>query len=157
MEAKQHCLECGAEVQEGETCQEHFYQMLGWESERPANWAVHHLTVLCYHLQHPSLYSPEGLRAGFTLLSDFLERGATPMEVRKERGPQVNSGTRTWKIKGTPASHGAYDPPVAWSMTSDQVIAAGIDNYCESVRTWASSILASLKASGHIPTETSPA
>jgi len=150
METIQRCPECGAEVQEGQTCQENFYQMLGWESEQPANWAVHHLTVLCYHLQHPSLYSPEGLRAGFTLLTDFLERGTTPTEVRKQRGAQADSGARTWKIKGTPESHGAYDPPVVWSMTTNQVIAAGIDNYCDSVRAWASSMLISLKTSDHI-------
>ncbi len=32
--------------------------------------------VLCYHLQHPSLYSPEGLDEAKRLLIEFLEHGS---------------------------------------------------------------------------------
>ncbi|MGH2493830.1 MAG: DUF5946 family protein [Ktedonobacteraceae bacterium] len=152
METDQVCPECGATWQEGKTCQDHFYQMLAWEHENPANWAVHHLTVLCYHLQHPSLYSPEGLSGAIRLLDDFLERGVTPEQSRKQNSATVNSHERAWKIKGTPASHGAYDPPFQWTLTAAYVIANGIDNYCDSVRTWARSVYEALKASGNLPT-----
>jgi hypothetical protein len=67
--------------------------MLFWEAENPNYGVVHHLMVLCYHLQHPSLYSPEGLRQAITLLSDFLERGLTPEQVRKRSRNTVNSST----------------------------------------------------------------
>ncbi len=55
------CPDCGALLQPGESCRAYFDQMLYWETEEPSRWAVHHLMVLCYHLQHPHLYSPETL------------------------------------------------------------------------------------------------
>src|SRR4051812_48157732 len=104
--------------------------------------------VLCYHLQHPSLYSPEGLSAAMHLLADFLEHGVTTEEVRRRNRASVDSGTRTWKMKGSPASHGVYDPPIQWTMTAANVTAGGVDNYCDSVRTWAQSVYEALKTSG---------
>jgi hypothetical protein len=61
MKPIQHCPECGAVRHGDTTCQDGFHQMLFWENEDPANGAVHHLMVVSYHIQHPSLYSPEGL------------------------------------------------------------------------------------------------
>ena len=128
----------------------HFYQMLAWEHEKPSNWTVHHLTVLSYHLQHPSLYSPEGLRGAIGLLDDFVGRGLAPQEVRKQNRAAVDSNQRRWKITGRPDSHGAYDRPVHWTMTAANVIENGIDNYCNSVRAWARSMYESLKSAGMI-------
>jgi Family of unknown function (DUF5946) len=145
MERIQTCPECGSELHNDETCQDYFYQMLFWEAENPNYGVVHHLMVLCYHLQHPSLYSPEGLRQAITLLSDFLERGLTPEQVRKRSRNTVNSSTRIWKITGTPSSHGAYEHPIAWTMTAVYVIEDGKVNYCDSVRTWARSVLEDLE------------
>jgi hypothetical protein len=122
--------------------------MLSWEWEYPGHGEVHHLMVLCYHLQHPSLYSPEGLSAARQLLADFLEHGTTTEEVRRQRRATVDSGARTWKIKGTPASHGVYDPPMHWTMIAAHVTASGAENYVESVRIWARSIHETLKDSG---------
>ena len=149
METIQVCPECGAAGHEGKTCQDHFHHMLFWENEHPSYGEVHHLMVLCYHLQHPSLYSPEGLSAAMYLLGDFLERGVTTEEVRKRYSATVDSGKRRWKIKGTPASHGVYDPLIRWTMTAADVTAGGVDNYCESVRTWARSVYEALKTSGN--------
>ena len=140
----QICPECGAGWHNGETCQDYFYQMLFWEAENPNYGVVHHLMVLCYYLQHPSLYSPEGLREGITLLSDFLERGITPEQARMPNRSVLNSSTRTWKITGTPASHGSYDNPMAWTMTAVDVIVGGKVNYCDNVKTWARSVLEAL-------------
>jgi Family of unknown function (DUF5946) len=141
----QVCPECGARWQHGETCQDYFYQMLFWEAENPNNGAVHHLMVLCYHLQHPSLYSPEGLHEAIQLLHDFLERGLTPEQVRKHNRNALNSNTRTWKISGTSASHGVYNHPIAWTMTAATVLESGKDHYCESVQAWARSVHEALK------------
>ncbi len=146
MDPVRQCPECGAVWVEGTGCEERFHQMLAWEWEEPKNGVVHPLMVLSYHLQHPSLYSPQGLAEGKGLLEEFLERGRSPEEVRKSNRGRVDSGNREWKIKGTPASHGSYDPPVGWTMTADDVIEGGIDGYRDSVRAWARSILESLKA-----------
>jgi hypothetical protein len=102
--------------------------------------------VLCYHLQHPSLYSPQGLREAIQLLTDFLQRGFTPEQVRKRNRSVLSSSTRTWKIKGTPTSHGTYGHQIAWKMTAANVIEGGMDNYCDSVRTWARSVFEALEA-----------
>lgn len=153
METRQVCPECGAAWQDGKTCQDDFYQMLAWEHENPGYGEVHHLMVLCYHLQHPSLYSPEGLRGAIRLLADFLERGLTPEQVRKRDRAVVNSHERTWKIKGTSASHGVYAPPMQWTMTAANVIAGGVENYCDSVRTWAQSMFEPLKTSGNLSSQ----
>lgn len=150
METISVCPECGAAWHDEKTCQDHFHQMLAWEWEHPAYWEVHHLMVLCYHLQHPSLYTPEGLNGGIQLVADFVERGVTPQETRRQHRAAVDSGARTWKMKGTPASHGAYDPPVQWTITAANVTAGGADNYCDNVRAWARSVYEALKSSGKI-------
>jgi hypothetical protein len=139
------CPECGAELRSGLTCQDHFYQMLAWESEVPAYGEVHHLSVLCYHLQHPSLYSPAGLSGGIKLLEDFLERGWNTLDIRHRDRAGVDSGNRTWKIKGTPASHGQYEHPVHWRMTAVDVTAGSDGSYCEKVRKWARLVLEDIR------------
>jgi hypothetical protein len=144
------CPECGTVWHHEETCQDFFHKMLFWEHENPAYGAVHHLMVLSYYLQHPTLYSPEGLAEAKNLLVEFLERGAAPAEVRSNNRARVDTSKRTWKIKGTAASFGSYEQPIRWSMTAAEVVAAGSDRYCEQVRAWAWSILATLKASGNI-------
>ncbi len=135
----ERCPECGAEWHDGKTCQDHFHQMLVWESEHSL-LEVHHLMVLCYHLQHPSLYSPEGLREARRLLAEFVERGTSPQEVRRLNRSRVDSGKRDWKIRATATSHGSYSRPIRWTITAADVIAGGPERYYENVRKWARSV-----------------
>ena len=147
MGATELCPECGAAWRDGKRCEDNFHQMLAWESEDPALWEVHHLMVLCYHLQHPSLYSPEGLAWAKDTLVEFMEHDLTTEEVRRRNRTRLDSGNRKWKIKGTPASHGSYSPPVQWTMTASNVTAGAMSDYCDNVRAWALSVLVSLKDS----------
>ena len=140
------CPECGAQQPGGHTCQDDFYQMLYWEAENPANGAVHHLTVLAYHLQHPSLYAPEGLQEAQHLLTEFVERGTTPEQIRQQNHERVDSGKRDWPIKARPGAQGTYTSPVTWTKTAADVVARGEPNYCDSVRAWAQSIHETFKA-----------
>ncbi len=142
------CAECGALLEAGQTCQDHFYQMLGWEWEYQL-LEVHHLMVLSYNLQHPSILSPDGLKASITLLRQFLEDGITPQQMRERISSGVDSGTRTYKITATNGAIGGYAHPVSWTMRASDVIRAGADHYYESVRRWADSIRAALKESGN--------
>jgi Family of unknown function (DUF5946) len=152
MDSVQFCLECGAPWKDGITCQENFHQMLAWESDNPEmNYDVHHLMVLSYYLQHPSLYSPEGLSGAVQLLVDFLESGLTPQEVRRRKRNLLDSSRRNWKIGSTEALRGAYKNPVRWDMIATDVIAGGVEHYAENVRAWAQSILDVLRASGNLP------
>ncbi len=146
----QQCTDCGAEWKDGKTCEDDFHQMLFWEGDNPGNWAVHHLMVLCYHLQHPRLYSADGLTEGKRLLVEFVQNGVSTEEIRSRNKDRVDSGKRTWKIKVTADSKGAYANPVQWSMTVADVIAGGIESYCDNVRKWAQSMLDTLKSSGNI-------
>lgn len=144
------CPDCGALWDETATCETYFHQLLFRETEAPSRWVVHHLTVLCYHLQHPHLYSPEAVAWGKGALVDFLERGISPQQVRQREREAVDSGRRTHKITGTPDHHGAYRQPVPWTLTAADVVAAGADAYIDSVQRWAESCLAALRAAGEI-------
>jgi hypothetical protein len=145
MEVPTKCSECGAIWTAGETCETCFHQMLFWEAEYPAYGEVHHLMVLCYHLQHPCLYTPDGLKEARRLLVKFVERGASPAQVRQRNRTQVDSSKRKWKIKAIASSHGSYDQPVRWTLTAADVVAGGSENYCDNVRAWAKLINATLK------------
>jgi hypothetical protein len=135
----------------GRDCRDDFHQLLAWETEDfEGRGAVHHLTVLCFHLQHPSRYSPEGLREALRLLIEFVERGTSPAEIRRRGRSPVSSSTREWKVTARAGSQGAYPGPVAWTMTASQVAAAGPERYCDQVRAWARSVLVDLRASGNL-------
>ena len=146
MEAPQKCPECGASWTRDQTCESSFHQMLFWEAEYPVYGEVHHLMVLCYYLQHPSLYSPAGLHEARRLLAEFVERGTAPFEVRQRNRDRVDSSKRDWKITGTPAAQGSYQQPQQWVLTAVDVVAGGADNYCDNVRTWARLINEALRA-----------
>jgi hypothetical protein len=153
MQPEQVCPECGTAWQNGVTCTDHFYQMLFWENEYPDyTLQVHHLMVLCYHLQHPSLYSREMLPQAVKLLGDFLN-GVTTEEARKRSRDIVDSGKRTWKVTGTAESRGAYTHPVRWTMTAADITADSVENYEHNVRSWAQATYDALQASGNIAAE----
>jgi hypothetical protein len=149
MDAPKRCPECGADWPSGQTCADHFHTLLAWEWEHQL-LDVHHLLVLCYHVQHPRLYSPDGLRCAQGLLVGFVEQGIPPQQMRQRMGKEVDSGSRQFRIKGTPDSHGAYAFPVEWTMTAGDVVAAGVGLYYESVRAWAAGVLQSLRESGNL-------
>lgn len=150
MTAVARCPQCGAPWAAGRTCQDAFHQMLAWEYEDSRLGEVHHLMVLCYHLQHPSLYSPEGLRDGQQLLVQFVGQGVSPADLRRRNRSRVDSGKRTWKITARPGAEGAYAHTINWPMTATQVVAGGPGDYCDNVRAWAESTLATLKATGNL-------
>jgi hypothetical protein len=144
------CPECGAAWQGDETCEALFHQMLYWENEQPDLGAVHHLMVLSYHLQHPTLFSQAGLDYGVQLLKDFLEGGLTPQQARQEKRFDIDSSRRTWKLRPRPEAQGAYSRPVRWMMTAKDVVRSGAEGYTEQIHIWANSILSDLSSSGNL-------
>ncbi|RPI86672.1 MAG: hypothetical protein EHM41_07715 [Chloroflexi bacterium] len=147
------CPECKAVWDEGTACQEYFHQMLFWESENPSYGVVHHLMVLCYYLQHPSLYSPDGLDYSRQLLVDFLEHGLSTQEVRQRSRDRVSSTNRKWKVTGRPGSQGEYKHPVEWKMTAKDVVSGGAENYVVNVQKWAERVFEDLRVSGNVRQE----
>lgn len=144
------CPACEAVRAAGTSCETDFYTLLGWENEFPGYGEVHHLLVLCYHIQHPHLYSPEGLVGAKGLLVDFLEGGKATGQVRRENRDRVSSTTRSWKVTARPGSRGAYSHPIQWSMTILSVAADDHTRYRENVRRWAASILQDLRRAGEL-------
>ncbi len=140
------CPECGAQHTDDSTCETDFHQMLFWEHEDSSRWEVHHLTVLCYHLQHPHLYSEDGLTNGIGLLTAFVRDGIAPSEIRRTSKDKVNSKNRTWTITARSDSKGAYAHLVTWTMRAADVVARGADHYVASVREWAQSVYNSIQA-----------
>lgn len=146
MHALEHCPSCGGEWTGGVTCEMHYHQMLAWEFEHAEAGAVHHLTVLCYHLQHPHLYSPEGLAEAVELLRMFVEEGAAPADVRARGAAALDSGRRDWVVRGSEGAGGAYVRPVQWALTICDVAPGGLPGYAARVEAWARSVLEALKA-----------
>ncbi len=143
MEQALCCPECGAPWSGGRTCRDYFDEMLAREFADPAGaGSVHHLTVLCYGIQHPSMYSDEGWDEAIALLSEFVERGTPPDEVRRRNQARLDSGHRAWKISGTPTLR---QHPLRWPMTVADAAAAGCAGHCECVRAWARSVHAALR------------
>ena len=91
------CPQCGATFASDETCQDRFNTSQLKEVEEPSYYAVHHLSVPCYMLQH-NAYSREGWLAVRELLYQFIHRGLTPTMVRQQSRVKLDSGHRTWSI-----------------------------------------------------------
>ena len=143
-----HCPECSAVLADGRTCAHDFHQLLSWENERPELGEVHHLMVLCYHLQHPGLYSAEGLAHARRLLDAFVTEGLSPEEMRQRQRSAVDSGGRKWSVTARPGNYGRYERQPAWAMCTADVVAGGMDNYVANVRAWAGQVHRTIREGG---------
>lgn len=124
--------------------------MLFWEHEFPELGIVHHLMVLSYYLQHPHLYSPQGLDGAKHQLAEFIETDIPPHVMRQKIRQAVDSGHRDYTVTARDGSVGAWDQPLTWSMRACDVIAQGAEQYIDNVRRWARSIYDDLKASSNL-------
>ncbi len=146
----QTCPECGATHSHNQTCNDDLNTLLVWETKDPAKWEAHHLMVLSYHLQHPTMYSQDGLNAASKLLAEFIETNTTPEQVRRRDRTRLNSNRRTYKITSSSTPYAHYKHPVHWPMTVADIIAGGPDNYMTNIKAWARSIYDQLKATENL-------
>lgn len=151
MSKSEACPSCSASWPSGgHTCTEAFNKILAWELDHKL-YDVHHLLVLCFHIQHPELYSPEALIWALRALVEFLNTDLTPAELRQRAGHQFNPATRTHRIQGTPESHGSYKNPPDWSIHITDVVAGGLESYYASINSWSLSIYKDLLMAGNLP------
>jgi hypothetical protein len=151
------CTECGATTHDGESCRDCFDALLAYENERPAAFgAVHHLTVACYFLQHPSGYGPNILLAWHELLDRSIKLGE-PATVLQQRMGRRFSGSA--KVRDANAAVPA-GWPCRWTVNVHDVLRPDerlpIDDYITRARTWATATLATLDAAqvtGWIPSD----
>lgn len=137
------CPACGASYPTEETCEDRFNVSQLTEVEQPAYYAVHHLSVPCYMLQHNG-YSRPGWLAVRDLLWKFVYEGWTPAMARRTIRVSADSGHRDWSFTRGPKLEGVET--IAWTYTIAQVRLDTAENYCADVRYWAESILADSEA-----------
>ena len=140
-----YCHECGAPLENVESCCDYLNEMIKWDFEDFTGVGrIHHLTVLSYGLQHPSVYSSKGLQDAKDSLKQFMLDPESFREHDKRNRQRLASGTRDWKITGTSEDHGEYPSPPAWKIRASDVVREGLPRYIENVKKWAASVLESL-------------
>ena len=145
------CEECGAPLPPGESCRDYLNQMIVWDfDDFTGVGQIHHLTVISYNLQHPSLYSRKGLEYAKTSLLEFSKNPTAYTKHGMHDLKTLSSDVRDWKITGTAADHGNYEEKPVWTMRASDVVAGGLGNYVENVKRWSSSIIEALEKSGNV-------
>ena len=131
-----HCVECGAPLSNGSTCQTIFEEFLSLEYTNAAYGQVHFLTVACFMIQH-GRYSDEALTWIQSSLKAYLDKDLTAQQLRQHTARGVNNATRSWKV--TRQADARPLPKVAWSMTIADVAQCIQDpeTYCAQVKRWA--------------------
>jgi hypothetical protein len=146
---KRVCPECGTELHGVLSCNEYLEKMIAWDfSDFAAIGQVHHLTVLCYYIQHPSHYSKEGLQIAISILKKTVEENLSDKELYTEESEIFSSSKRDWKVSGNLDNYGSFEPPIQWSMTVSSVVCDGIAKYKEHVKEWSQLIYADLEKAG---------
>jgi hypothetical protein len=133
------CPQCGAPLAPDEMCRDRFNLGQLHELEQPASYAVHHLSVPSYMLQH-NIYSREGWLHARELLRQFVEDALPPAEARQQGRVQVDSGRRSWSFTRGPKLPGVE--LMHWTVTVADVRLDSPEHYCADVRRWAESVLA---------------
>ncbi|MDO9086411.1 MAG: DUF5946 family protein [Anaerolineaceae bacterium] len=130
------CSLCDAVSIDGLACQEMFDEFLALEFSNPAYGKVHMLTVSCFMIQHLR-YSDPALVWMQEKLSDVLENGVYPSEIRLQMTSDMDQAKRAWKIERQPGEREL--PHINWSITIADVYPHKDDpvSYCAWVEKWA--------------------
>jgi len=135
------CPECGAVASGDKTCREKFDEMLALEFESPSVFgAVHHVTVICFNLQHPGTFTDDAVAWMRTSLRSIVEDGLSPAELRKGAGKNFKGKTKI--RRATPAEPARTNH---WSMSVLDVRTGDPEAYVKDAMAWATSILNDLE------------
>jgi hypothetical protein len=131
------CPECGSYPESGLTCRQVFEAALALEYENPRVFGrVHHFTVTCYNLQHPSQYTPDALDLMEKGLRELVKGDIQPADLRAVMGRTFSGSQKVVRKEPAPARLRRWN-----RTTADLVIDGGADAFVESVRQWARSIV----------------
>ncbi|MCE9643052.1 MAG: DUF5946 family protein [Candidatus Andersenbacteria bacterium] len=145
------CVECGAPLDDGKECRDYLHEMITWDFEDfNGVGKIHHLTVLAYNLQHPSLYSRKGLENAKVSLQEFVRNPSSFREHDELHKESLASDVRDWKITGTAEDRGAYPVKPDWTILASDVVRGGLGAYVDNVKKWSESVLSALEVSGNL-------
>lgn len=147
-----HCEACGAPLEPGRTCLDYLRQLQARDfTDFNGAGRLHLLGAMTYNLQHPALYSREGLDAIKQVVKAIIESDdAYTKEHERDLSRQLASESRQWTMHATPTNQASYTTPMQWSMTIADVLADGPDDYTERVKAWGQSVYDVLVRSGEL-------
>lgn len=138
------CPECGATLADGAACIDRFHAVLAAEAHNDALRGMHGLTVLTYHLQHPSLTRPWYQVAGREMMRRIFGQGEDWRSVLREEHPR---GAGRKRAAAAIAARKAAGPdsmpdwviaePVAGEMT---ILAVDPEAPSAQIEAWARSV-----------------
>lgn len=140
------CDECGADPPGEKTCLDGFHALLAAETENAELRAMHGLTVLTYHLQHPSLTKPwyqvYGRGAMRRVFGDGEEWGDVLMETHPRRiGRRADAEVARFKAAaGSSMPEWIITRPIAGELTVTTVSSEAPSGQTEQVLAWARSV-----------------
>lgn len=127
------CPECGAAG-----CRDKFGEMLALEFESPTVFgAVHHITVICFNIQHPGAFTEEALVWMRSSLRAIIVDGFSPEELRKQ-ARKTSKGNIMVRRRTAPPQE---PRKIHWSMTVSDIRMESHDAYEKDVIAWARSML----------------
>ena len=140
------CAECGATLPGAETCEERFHALLAAEQYNAELFRMHGLTVLTYHLQHPSRTKPWYQAAGYDTMRRSFGEGRDWWEVLSEGRRRGTAEREVARWKDAYKASGATMPP--WVVTRPvpgELTVADVDplapsGQAEQVLAWARSV-----------------
>ncbi len=140
------CDECGAEIPGHEMCLDRFHALLAAEVDNEELRRMHGLTVLTYHLQHPSLTKPWYQLFGARVLQRVFGQGEDWGDVLMETHPRRIGRRADAAVARLKAAAGPTMPnwvishPIAGELTIATIDPNASPGPAQQVLTWARSV-----------------
>ena len=140
------CDECGAGIVGDETCLTRFHVLLAAEVDNEELRRMHGLTVLTYHLQHPSLTKPWYQLYGARVFQRVFGQGENWGDVLMETHPRRIGRRADAAVARLKAATGPTMPewvvthPIAGEMTITTIDPDAAPGPAHQVLAWARSV-----------------
>jgi hypothetical protein len=141
------CEECGADVPGDEPCLDRFHALLVAEVENDELRRMHGLSVLTYHLQHPSLTKPWFQIAGAETMRRVFVEGEDWSSVLMEVHPRgIGRRRSAAAVARFKAASGAIMPdwvisgPIPGELTIADIDLTATAGQADEVLNWARSV-----------------
>ena len=140
------CEECGADPPGESMCLDYFHALLAAEVENAELRSMHGLTVLTYHLQHPSLTKPWYQVFGKEVMRRVFADGEDWGNVLMESHPRRIGRRADAEVARLKAAGGATMPgwvvtqPIAGEITVAAVSPGAPSGQTEQILAWARSV-----------------